>query len=241
MNYKFPTPIIAFLLAFTTSCDDGHVDEKTYTYDDSDSYNVQLTGNFTKASTWSDDFTLALCGFNETDKYATIAKSLSNVDGNTTVKLSNVPPETKTIEIAVINILRERIATLYKYDIGNADNVNDTIRIDVGELDLGMFAYINSNLFQGTKTSCSKCHSGANPRAGLDLTADKAYSNIVGTTSTKSPDMQLVKAGDSENSFLYKVISVGDDNVHYSHTQLMADEQTMLDILKQWIDAGAKE
>jgi hypothetical protein len=50
-----------------------------------------------------------------------------------------------------------------------------------------------------------------------------------------------VKAGDAENSFLYKVISVGDENIHYSHTQLTTDEQTMLDILKQWIEAGAKE
>ncbi len=238
MNYKLLT--IAFLAAFMTSCDDGHVDEKTYVYDN-DSYNVQLTGDFSKANTWSGNYTLALCGFGETDNYATIAKSLASIDGKTTIKLSNIPPETKTIEIAVINILRERMATLYKYDIDNTDNVNDTIKIDVGEMNLGMYAHLNNNLFQGTKTNCSKCHSGTNPRAGLDLSTDKAYSSIVGVASTKSPDKLLVKAGDAENSFLYKVVSIGDENVHYSHTQLMTDEQAMLDILKQWIDAGAKE
>ena len=75
-----------------TSCDDGHVDEKTYVYDN-DSYNVQLTGDFSKANTWSGNYTLALCGFSETDKYATIAKSLASIDGKTTIKLSNIPPE----------------------------------------------------------------------------------------------------------------------------------------------------
>ncbi len=240
INYAYSLLTIAFLLVFATSCDDGHVDEKTYVYN-TDSYNVQLSGNFTKTNTWGGKYTLALCGFNETDKYATIAKSLSNIDGEATIKLSNIPPETKTVEIAVINILRERMATLYKYDISDTDNINDTIKINVGEMNLGMFAHINNNLFQGTKTSCSKCHSGNNPRAGLDLSTDKAYSSIVGVASTKSPDNLLVKAGDAENSFLYKVISVGDENIHYSHTQLTTDEQTMLDILKQWIEAGAKE
>lgn len=238
MHYKLLT--IAFLATFIASCDDGHIDEKTYVYVN-DSYNVQLTGDFSKANTWSGGYTLALCGFNETDNYATIAKSLSSIDGKTTIKLSNIPPETKTVEIAVINILRERMATLYKYDINNTDNINDTIRIDVGEMDLGMFAHINNSLFQGSKTNCSKCHSGPNPRAGLDLSSDRAYNSIVGVTSTKSPDKLLVKAGDAESSFLYKVISVGDDNVHYAHTQLLTDDQTILDIVKQWIDAGAKE
>jgi len=169
---------------------------------------------------------------------------MSNVDGQTTIKLTNIPAETKTIEIAVINSLRKRIATLYQYNVSEDDQINDTIKVEVGDMNVGMFALINNNLFQGSKTTCSKCHSPhgtSSAAAGLDLSADKAYQNLVGVTSTKSPTNLRVMAGDADNSFLYKVLSTGDDNVHYSHLQLMTDEQTLLDVLKQWINGGAKE
>jgi len=242
-NLIFPLFALLSVALLTASCDDGHVDDEIHVYD-TETYNVLLTGNFSKVNTWSGDYSLAVCGFSETSEYATIAKSMSNADGLTTIKLTNIPAETKTIEIAVINSLRKRVATLYQYEVSEDDEINDTIEVNVGDMNVGMFALINNNLFQGSKTSCSKCHSPhgtSAAAAGLDLSADKAYQNLVGIASTKSPANLRVKAGDAENSFLYKVLSTGDNNVHYSHLQLMTDEQTLLDVLKQWIDGGAKE
>ena len=72
--------------------------------------------------------------------------------------------------------------------------------------------------------------------------ADVAYANIVNVPSVKSPSTLRVKPGDADSSYLYRIIT--DENVgsHYAHTGLFTDapQQAFIDIIKSWINAGAK-
>ena len=69
-----------------------------------------------------------------------------------------------------------------------------------------------------------------------------AYANIVNVPSVKSPSTLRVKPGDADSSYLYRIIT--DENVgsHYAHTGLFTDapQQAFIDIIKSWINAGAK-
>ena len=227
-----------------SSCDDGHVDDPVYS-NTNDSYNVQIIGTFKSLNTWNGTYSVAAACFDDESNYSLIQKVLPSSTNDTVqvLKLSNVPTNAKTVEIVVANTLRKRIATLYSYEIPENQRFSDTIMINVGTLNVGMFGSINQFIFQGSGTNCSRCHSSERATANLDLTAEHAYSNLVGVASEKDKTKTRVIPGDAENSFLYKVISEGDENVGYSHVGLFADDAyaPFLDIIKSWIDGGAKE
>lgn len=226
------------------SCDDGHVDDPVYVNTE-DSYNVQITGTFKSLNTWNGTYSVAAACFDDESNYSLIQKVLPSSANDTVqvLKLSNVPTNAHTVEIVVVNTLRKRIATLYSYEIPENQRYADTIKIDVGTLNVGMFGAINQFIFQGTGTNCSRCHSSERATANLDLTAEHAYSSLVGMKAQKDSTRTRVIPGDAENSFLYKVITEGDDNVGYSHMGLFADDAyaPFLNIIKSWIDGGAKE
>ncbi len=234
--YTFIMSIIAL-----TSCDDGLIEEKTSTPTTTDTYTLQITGKIEGTDTWSGSYTVALACFDEGNEYAVIAKSLSS-GTNDTITLKGVPSTATTAEIAVISPLRERIATLYSYDIPADASKEDTLKIHMTEkLNASMFAAINKQLFQGN--NCSRCHQGASPAAQLDLTTENAYSHIVNVPAHKQPDMMRIAPGDAEHSFLYKVITDPSVQLSYSHTGLFTDPvpQAFQQIMKSWIDSGAKE
>ena len=238
--------IFAVVLALQlVGCDDGHVDDPVYVNTE-DSYNVQITGTFQSLNTWTGSYIVVAACFNEESEYSLIQKVLpaASTDSTTEVlTLSGVPTNSKTVEIALVNTLRKRIATLSSYEIPENQRYSDTIKIDVETLNVGMFGTINQLIFQGTGTNCSRCHASARAAADLDLSADNAYHNLVGKKATKDSTKTRVVPGDADSSFLYKVITEGDENVGYSHPGLFADEKyaPFLDIIKAWINGGAKE
>jgi mono/diheme cytochrome c family protein len=63
----------------------------------------------------------------------------------------------------------------------------------------------NSN---GAKT-CSNCHRGSSPPAGMNLQAANAYTNIVGVASTESPSLKRVLPGGPDNSYLFQKVNTG--------------------------------
>lgn len=236
--------MVALSLSFV-SCDDGHVDDPVYD-DHSETYTVQITGTFKSLNTWIGTYSVAAACFDEENAYSLIQKVLPSTATDSTMEvltLAGVPTRTKTVEIALVNSLRKRIATLYSYNIPEDQRYADTIKIDVGTLNVGMFGAINQFIFQGTGTNCSRCHSSERAAANLDLSKENAYSHLVGVQSTKDTSKTRVVSGDADNSFLYKVITEGDENVGYSHPGLFADDKyaPFIDIIKEWINGGAKE
>lgn len=229
----------------TVSCDDGHVDDPVFQHN-TEGYNVQITGTFRSQNTWTGNYSVVAAAFDEESDYSLIQKVLPSSatdDVQEIVKLSNIPAQSTTIEIAIVNSLRKRIATIYRYEIPDTYDSKDTIRIDVGELNVGMFATINNCVLQGTSTNCSMCHRGKNAAANLDLTPENAYASIVNVLAEKRNTMMRVLPYDASNSFFYKVITEGDENVSYSHLGFFAEEKyaAFIDIIASWIDSGAKE
>lgn len=234
---------IMFCLAVLTGCDDGPIHEKEYV-PTTTGYTAVVKGTFKKQSTWTSGYSVVVAGFSDKSDYAIIQKTLAaknNEDTEISTTLSNISDTTKTLEIAVVNSLRKRVATLFSYEIPANQQIKDTIRLNVGELNVGMFATINKEIFQGK--NCSRCHASPTATAHLDLTSDNAYKSIVGVESYKNPEYMRVKPGSADSSFLYKVITTGDERVAYNHPALFVDSKyaTFQTIIKKWINDGAKE
>lgn len=86
----------------------------------------------------------------------------------------------------------------------------------------------------------SSCHSGSTPEAGLNLSANSAFGEIVNVKSAQSP-LDLVEPGQPENSYLYLKI---DDNPTNNSQSRMPRNRPPLDdsqiaIIEAWIREGA--
>lgn len=234
--------LFAALVTALTACDDGAVNEKVI-QNTGDGYNIKIIGTFNGVNTWSGKYSVAAACYEENAEYSISQRVIpASAEGEQdTIVLSNVPSTVKTVELAVVNSLRKRIATIHSFTIPEGQSKNDTIKIEVGNTDLSMFSAINNGLFQNTTVNCAQCHSSAHAAANLDMTSDNAYNSLVGVTAHKNEDYMRVKPGNADESYLYKVLTEEPAEVHYSHGALMADHQTMLEILKAWIDGGAKK
>lgn len=230
-------------LSLACSCDDGAVEEYHKPTQESDTYTLRFCANIKGLNSWSGQYSVALACFAPESEYAETVKTLHDTDDDgdrDTILLTGVGTGTSTVEVALLSPLRKRIATIASFELPADIAEGDTIAIDGGEIEASMFASINRFVFQDN--NCSRCHSGSSPASGLSLSADVAYANIVNVPSVKSPSTLRVKPGDADSSYLYRIIT--DENVgsHYAHTGLFTDapQQVFIDIIKSWINAGAK-
>lgn len=87
---------------------------------------------------------------------------------------------------------------------------------------------------------CVKCHD-ASGAAGLMLTPEEAYTEIVGVKSLNEPEYMLVNPGDAENSYIVIKLegrqSVGAQMPRGSGP--LPDEA--IQTIKNWIDQGAEK
>ena len=114
--------------------------------------------------------------------------------------------------------------------------VTDTILMDVGTLDVGMFSSIQSQVFD---KRCVACHGQTGSASGnLFLTEGKSYHALVNQPAHKNSDILLVKPGSSEESFLHLVLNrAGDTSMN--HTDMLSeDEQPLLKLIDNWINEG---
>lgn len=230
-----------FLLAVACllhSCDDGFIPE-TNVVPQADGYVAKLTGHLTGIKRWSEPYNVVLAGFSDDSDYATVQKNLPSSDGDISVVLSNIPTHTKRMELCVTNALRKQVVSLVSIPIANAEG--DTIRLDVGQLNVSQFATLQQQVFS---TTCANCHGASTfAAAGLYLTDGKSYDNLVNTPSSKETDMRRVLPGNAENSVLYKALTGDistDGKWRYDHTSEVVNEN-ILTLIKNWINAGASE
>ena len=100
------------------------------------------------------------------------------------------------------------------------------------------FSDIQENVFTPS-CAVSGCHSGQNPDAGLNLQAGQAYANIYEVNSGQNPQLKLIKAGDSEQSYLLqKMNGQGQGQVMPTSGKL---DKPVRDAIAKWIDDGALE
>lgn len=224
-------PIWAFSLL---SCDDGRIYEELVDIPEEGRV-VQLTAQLTGLGSWSDRYSVVVAGYDNESDYAIITKAVPQVDGaEVKVVLSGISDEVSRIDLCVVNRLRKRMLSFRSFE---CPYVTDTIRLDVGTLDVGMYSSIQSQLFDKT---CANCHGASTfAAAGLYLTPGKSYAALVGQPSTKCPEMLLVSPGDADESLLYQTLSSSiSQEWSYDHTkEVLSDEWK--DIIEDWIDDGA--
>lgn len=216
------------------ACDDGRIYEEVVVTPEEGRV-VKLTGRLTGAENWTSGYTVVVAGFDDEKEYAIITKSVPTTECKEVV-LAGISDEVKRIELCVINRLRKRILT---YETFDCPVTADTIRLDAGVKDLGMYATLQNQLFN---TTCANCHGASTQAAaGLFLTEGKSYEALVNQPSLKVADKLLVKPGDADESVLYQTLATRISAAwNYDHTkEVLSDE--WIDVLEDWIDGGANK
>lgn len=221
----------------TTACDDGRI----YPDDvivEREGGTVRVSGQVSGQGSWASGYSLVLASFSDDSEYAKTAKGLSvAADGTMDLVLSGIPSEVTTIEICAINKLRKRLVSFYRYDYTEQ---NDTVRIDAGTLDVGMFHAVQTNVFDRT---CTSCHGGStSAAAGLYLTAERSYDALVNVPADLSPEgLNYVTPGNVDSSFLHQVLNT-DVSASWSMDHIdMITSSDLLNLVDDWIENGAEE
>jgi hypothetical protein len=87
------------------------------------------------------------------------------------------------------------VASLTSWGCGSPDD-------DVEAVPQPIFSDIQQKILTPSCAAFTACHNAAGQAAKCDLTAGKAYAELVGSSSTTNPAKELVVPGDPSSSFL---------------------------------------
>lgn len=236
-KYIFVT-LLGLAAAGLTSCDDGRIPEKTVSF--KEGRVVKMTGTLTGLENWPDNYNVAIAGFDGTDDYAVISKSISkNTNGNMSVVLSGISDKVKNVQLCILDRLRRHVMTFQDMQL---EETRDTMYMEVGTVDVSMFNAIQVSYFN---TTCANCHGASNrAAAGLYLTEGKSYDALVAKPSNKVEGINVVEPGDATRSLLHMVLHQNAvEGISMTHRDLVSEknEQSILPLIDSWINNGAKE
>lgn len=231
--------ILVTLLATLTvlsACDDGDIYNNVDV--DTSGRSVKLNAQVTGLSSWSEDYVIAIAGFEEGNEYASIAKEIkADENGNVAMEMNNIPDKVSSVQFCVLDRLRRYVATLKEADI---EGIRDTIHMDLGTLDISMFNTIQQSFIN---TTCINCHGASNfIAAGLNLTEGKAFADMVGVDSKRVSGHKLVAPGDANNSVFHMVLNNESvEGITMNHFDLVSESnaKTLLPMIDSWINNGA--
>jgi hypothetical protein len=145
----------------------------------------------------------------------------------------------KLVRLCVLDRLRRHIVTFKEVDVSDA---TETVKMDIGTLNISMFNTIQQNFFN---TTCANCHGASNrAAAGLFLTEGKSHQALVDVNSKKVEGRKLVETNNAANSVLHMVLNQQEvAGISMAHRDLVSEknEQTILPLIDSWINNGAKE
>ena len=239
-KYIFASLFVLSLLGLT-SCDDGRIYPETVKL--SEGKTVVLEGVLNGLENWPGAYRVSIAGFeNADDEYASVSKVITSsdvTDGKVSIELSGIKDEVKIVRLCVLDRLRKHIVTFKETDISTA---TETVRMDVGTVDISMLNAIQQSYFN---TTCANCHGASNrAAAGLYLTEGRSYNAMVGVASTKVEGRKLVEPNDANNSVLHMVLNQQSvEGISMAHRDLVSEknELTILPLIDSWINNGAKE
>ena len=232
-----------FSLVLLAACDDGDIVEKIVYQQDG--IKVAVDVDISGIDSWPEGYSVTLSDFEtaKNDKaiaeYSEISKQiLSNVSGKKRITLGGIPQSVNYLEITVINRIRQREITLWQKELSNDDkNSRDTLLFDAGQINAGLFNYIQNEYFNN---SCANCHGlGEHAAAGLFLTDGKSFAAMVNAKSSKRPEINVVTPGDTAKSALHLVLHGRFPEVKHNHKDKLAVEHDK-EIIDMWILSGAK-
>ena len=233
-HFASTTAGLLALLALAASCDDGRLYADRLILPEEGRV-VRLTATLDGLDTWADGYSVVLAGFGEGSDYAVIAKSVQAADdGTVDITMSGVAEEVTTLEVCAINRIRKRVATYYELDCSTL--ADDTLRIDAGRLDVGMFATIQQDIFDRT---CTGCHGEGR---WLDLSAGASHRTLVNQPSTVFEGRTRVLPGHAAESVLYTILTTDESaNLGTDHQTQFTLSEEQFALIGDWIDDGAKE
>jgi hypothetical protein len=99
------------------------------------------------------------------------------------------------------------------------------------------FSEIQRQVFTPSCAS-SGCHGGSSVQANLNLSEGNSYNNLINEQSLLNPNFFRVKPGDSENSFLIKMLkNTGSGSSQMPPSGKLSDG--IIDSIVVWINNGA--
>ena len=241
--FHFSLFILSLFTLPLASCDSGDIEEQAVSIEDK-GYTVKLTAVLTGIDSWESKYSVSLAGFTTGDNYAQVVRAIPNTTPNNTrieLILSNIGDEINTVELAITNRLRERIITLASVNMDDFTDEKDTIRLDVGNIDVRRFSALQTGLFD---KACIQCHggNGGAGAAGLSLIREKAYSQLVNKPSTRKEGMMRVAGGIPEQSLIHQILSEGGENIlHMNHTEILSNQfkenqNEVRTLIDEWIN-----
>ncbi len=100
------------------------------------------------------------------------------------------------------------------------------------------FSQIQANVFTPT-CATTGCHFGAGAPQGLRLDAANSFALLVGVASTEESSVLRVVPGDPDNSYLIQKLEGTASSGAQMPLNAPALPQTTIDVIRQWISAGA--
>lgn len=239
MKFSIFTALFASLLLFS-ACDEGRIPEKQPDLTEKGRV-AHIDAKLEGAGTWSSQYTLVLAGFEENNAYAKIARNITlDANGETHLTLTGIPEEVKTIELCVISSIRRRMVSFYSVEVPSTATDADTIQVKPeATLNVGMFAAIQSNIFN---KQCANCHSGNAWAASLNLNDGQSYAELLNIASKKEEGKDRVTPGNADSSVLYEALATEvSTGWKHDHSKIFESDYYSLELIKDWINNGAKE
>lgn len=229
---------MVLLVMACSSCDEGRIYEEE-TIVTEEGRVVKVTVGITGIDKWAQGYSVVIAGFNGTSDYAVTSANIPApaVEGETVqVIMSGISDEVKTLEICAINKLRKRIATFSSIE---APATTDTIAMNVGAVDAGMYSAIQNSVFT---PYCATCHgaSAGSPSANLNLTKGESYENLVNHPSVIVDGKLRVAPGNAEESILYQILNTDiSSQWGIDHFPILTPYPGLLTLIGDWINNGA--
>lgn len=221
------------------ACDDGRIYPEEPQTAEREGRVAKVVGTISGQDTWADGYEVVVAAFDGESDYALITKHIPSDTQEVSMTMNAIPNEATTVELCVIDRLRQRVATLKRVDIADNGHPRDTIVIEAEAMDAGMFAVIQNDVFT---PRCATCHGLSSVAAsGINLTRGNAYDAIVRAPSRRVPGRNIVEPGQSEASVLQMMLATDvSTSWGYDHRQADVSERYQ-EIITKWIDNGAKK
>ena len=221
-----------------SSCDEGRIYEKELVIPQN-GFTVQLTASITGIESWSSSYQLVLAGISS-DNAVSVYKVI-NASGDVSLEMSGIDESITQIQLCLMETTSRKSIIAYKeIDKDNFNIENNVIKMDAGHVDAGMYSSIQTYIFDDKCISCHGAQGGA-PR-DLFLTSGKSYDDLVNKPSKANPDYTLVKPNNA-NSSLLPLILTENGLIGHDHADILdaRKSSSLIGIIKEWINHGAKE
>jgi len=223
---KYNIGLVFMSLAILSACSSSGEDTPQ------PSFEVKGEFRFTDVEFWPENQEVVV-GLYESNSNQEIKTHTLNKPGNTSVSYVFTGVQEGSYDIRLV--VTENSVYKSKLFEKKGAMVNADVQIPAQTVTMVFFDRIQEQVLN----SCLACHGNSNEvAAGLYLTADKAYSQLVNVNSTKS-EMKRVLPGEPDKSFLVKVLQR--DGLSFDHaasSTATKDDQTLVE---NWISAGAKD